>query len=691
MERRQGDRSEDMQSRRQSNTNLARLQLLLSDASSKSNLEGLESACSSLLLECASSSSPVTWTSLWRCYKATKSLSGMISCEAYEALWRAALKASYVTNAVEIFRAMMTQIADQPDVPSPSSPKLLHSDRRCIVKHQRKYSSIISQLLKVKGRGLASRQLAYQLWKELYTTAQASKRFAIDLGGLDAASCRIGLNACVESGKIQEARDLIAQMRATQIKPGHGAYNILIKFYCNRGDMEAAIKVLKEMQSLGLPPDLYTYNTLISGYSKIGDVEKAKAILDNALMTECQPDIRTYSAYLNALAKRGDSRGARDTIESLWLLSEEQTGSLTYPKPNAWSYAGLIEAYLRGGDLAGAESAYAEMKTRGGGIYRSSVVGNLLIQAYLRLGPSGQERAWRVLTDMIAEGVEVGADSYCLFMDSLATSGEEDSAQEVMRLLSKIRAAGIAPDAVQLSTLSKALVRLGRSSEALDVSAEIDACDNAGGADLFAMNQQVFLFTQWGRMDRAEAAAERAALFASSTSLPPPVEAYGALIRGYYKRKELRPLVAAFRKFLSLGGIPNRPMANAVVRLCLLKGDNTTALQAIRAMKLLGVDMDPDRYRAWVMQVQKRTEAWSRRSAEARARGAETQRLFEGHDALDPSLQGNDYLNDTEQNKSRSLRTFNDRIIRESQVGFERLKWFLGLPNAYYRSEWDRE
>lgn len=195
-----------------------------------------------------------------------------------------------------------------------------------------------------------------------------------------------------------------------------------------------------------------------------------------------------------------------------------------------------------------------------------------------------------------------------------------------------------------------------------------------------SMNQAVYLLCQSGDMRKAESAAARAANLALSSGLPPPVEAYGALIKAYFRRKELGPLVTAFREFLSLGGIPHRSMANAVVRLCLLKGDNTTALQAIRAMRLLGVDLDPERYRLWVMQVQKRAEEWKRR-----VKASETTRdqVTDIGGDMRSSEGGEGGLS-----LGKSSKAFNDRLIQESQVGLERLKWFLGLPNTYYKSDY---
>lgn len=261
-------------------------------------------------------------------------------------------------------------------------------------------------------------------------------------------------------------------MREAQLHPGHGSYNILIKFYSHQGDMEGAIKVMHEMQSVGLSPDLFTFNTLISGYARKGDADKAKVVLDRAAEQGLTLDVHTYSAYLTVLARKGDHVAARSIILSMWSLSATA-------RPNAWSYSALIEAHLNGGDLLGAEEAFVELKSKG--LAYPSAVGNLLIQSHLKQGSDGLEKGLRVLSTMISDGIEVRADTYCLFMNHHAISGEERADQEVMKLLGKIRDLRIAPDSVQLSTLAKVLVRLGRSSEAVAVSSEIDACVNSGG------------------------------------------------------------------------------------------------------------------------------------------------------------------------------------------------------------------
>ncbi len=181
-----------------------------------------------------------------------------------------------------------------------------------------------------------------------------------------------------------------------------------------------------------------------------------------------------------------------------------------------------------------------------------------------------------LLGEMSARGLPLGVDTYCLLMDSAASSGEETAVQRVQGLLRAMRAQGLAPDSVQRSTLSKAFVRQGRGAEAIEAASGwwTNTSD-----DQVAKNQMVHLLCHQGRMEQAEAAAESARQAAAATGRPPPVEAYGALIRGYYRRRELGPLLASFRAFLRMGGRPNRKMSNAVVRMCLVNGKLSIAMQ----------------------------------------------------------------------------------------------------------------
>jgi pentatricopeptide repeat protein len=194
------------------------------------------------------------------------------------------MQACYVAQGVEVFRAMI----DAKGFPC-----------------QRSYVTAISTLLKIRRRGLANRTLAYQLWQDLLSRSalppteeqqqmmelQAQQRQRLQqrqLAGshhhhqqaaqqqaaptlqpsqpqaqrqrqqLDVVSMRTGMNACVEVGRIGEARALLQRMREAKLSPGLGAYNILLKYHCRRGAMQEATQLFKVRRYLSAGKQRYS-------------------------------------------------------------------------------------------------------------------------------------------------------------------------------------------------------------------------------------------------------------------------------------------------------------------------------------------------------------------------------------------------------------------------------------------------
>jgi pentatricopeptide repeat protein len=68
----------------------------------------------------------------------------------------------------------------------------------------------------------------------------------------------------------------------------------------------------------------------------------------------------------------------------------------------------------------------------------------------------------------------------------------------------------------------------------------------------------------------------------------PPEEAYLALVQGYGQAGDLSKVLTAIRRFMSLGGRPHRRMLDAVVKMCLNRGDYTAAYKVVRAAVSVG-------------------------------------------------------------------------------------------------------
>lgn len=60
---------------------------------------------------------------------------------------------------------------------------------------------------------------------------------------------------------------------------------------------------------------------------------------------------------------------------------------------------------------------------------------------------------------------------------------------------------------------------------------------------------------------------------------PPPVEAYGALVAGYARLRQVRAAVGAVRRYHGAGGSPDVRMLRALADVCVREGEYKVAMQ----------------------------------------------------------------------------------------------------------------
>eukprot|EP00798_Chlamydomonas_sp_ICE-L_P011512 gene11512-34225_t len=571
------------------------------------------------------------WKDVWECYQLVEAMEIKLERTTYTMIWERAAHDIKLDMAYQVFRRM-GDVHGCPD--------------------QREYVTIISRLLKArKKRGLPHAQLAYECWHELRKAWGPM---------MDEVSWRAGVNACVEVGKLDEALKIIQRMRANNLRPGRGSYNMIIKYHCKSGDMDAARQVLRDRHQNGFYPDLYSFNTLIDGYVQAGDMEMARAVLDRAGYEGLQPDVISFSTYINGCAKTGNLKEARKTLDEMTIIGVT---------PNVYTYSGILESHIKCGDMDGAEEMLQSMHTHGV-VRPNAVMYNALIRAYGKQeNLLGYGHCLRLLQEMKDRNVAPGVDTYSTLMDAAVKGGM--GKESVLDLLVQLKAVGLEPDAVVWTTLMKMHQMQGTQNEAAgpftvmatSMNTYADLKNEAAGplivmatsvntyADSKALNMLVHVYASSGNMEAAEAATIGAARFAHNRGLKPPVESFGALIVGYHRLGQLQPLLTTFRRFLRLGGTPHERMAEVVVKACLRYGDPKTALKAIRAMQLAGVD-----------------DACFERCREL---------VFHHELRLDDG-EGGDSGDDGDGGKGK----------KEDAMWFERLKWFVGLPNKYYEASW---
>ena len=90
------------------------------------------------------------------------------------------------------------------------------------------------------------------------------------------------MNACISVGQLDEARQLLQDMKQQKIVPDVRVFNILLKGYSRRGGVSAISGILQEMTDAGLKPSAVTYNTVIDTYVTAGQLVQARQTCTDA-------------------------------------------------------------------------------------------------------------------------------------------------------------------------------------------------------------------------------------------------------------------------------------------------------------------------------------------------------------------------------------------------------------------------
>lgn len=265
-------------------------------------------------------------------------------------------------------------------------------------------------------------------------------------------------------------------------------------------------------------------------------------------------------------------------------------------------------------------------------------------------------------------GVAPSVDTFNTLMAAAVAAGECPLALDVY---ARLRRAGLRADGLTHTILIQAHGRMGQVAEA---AAAFEALlrDRSAAPDLRAYNALVDALARNGDMAAAERMLSAATEMASKQGLPPPVEAFGAVVAGYSRQVAVAPAVAAVKRFHAAGGSPDAQMLDVLANIAIRAGDYKVAMQAVRALELIGREVDKAKYAALL--------------EDARARQTDAQSM------------------DRPQHNRTWAAYQRRRDARRKNVQLERFKWLLGLPNSYYsdsdsesldefmtRDEWELE
>jgi len=468
---------------------------------------------------------------------------------------------------------------------------------------------------------------AFELWQDL-------KKAELPL---DATALRTGLNACIMYGQMAEAEEIFRQICVSGLDaPDLRTFNLMLKGYARCGDAEKAEVVLQSMQQLQMKPDGWTLSTIVLLYTNAGDLDSAVAAFDRALESGLKDAVApSCTSMLKACADARDGSMAMDVLRKM-----EDAGIRT----NDVHLSAAVGALMSAGDLQGARGLMQSMT--GKGVKLSAAVKNNFIPGAAKLERLELPQALKLLESMEKSDIPANTDTYNILMTACC---KEDQPWGAEALFQKMLLRDISPDVYSYTILMGALADQGELQKALDTFAEMESHPDGLEPDMPALNRLASVLVRMGRVEESKAVLDRLDDMCTRVNMVPSPRGYGAVISGYAAKNNITEAVGTLTRYRSLGGIPDEAMYNDVARVCVGNRDWRRALQVVQVMEQRGHEAD----RAMLVSMIQKLEC-----------------RMEEEDAMQDS-------------ETRPRRIFNE--------GFERFKFWLGLPNTYYNASWEWE
>jgi pentatricopeptide repeat protein len=386
----------------------------------------------------------------------------------------------------------------------------------------------------------------------------------------DRVTFNSAIDAHVRCGDLDTARTIVDAPEYKSLRDAR-TFNILLKGFARRGDVDAAFQVRDEIIAAGLVPNEVTQNTLVDACVRVGDfaaaidlasklapgpgsVQRFKPGRDNQLTI-------ALSRVLSGLADSGNLR------EAIKLLGEmEKRGA----PPNHITYCSLINACMRRKLVPKAHALFSSMQ-QSTGVAPTLEVYNAMIVGLCKVGDEfSVDSAVRILCKMRSSFAErtqhdramVHADSRYDDADGRLSNAEDDALTPQKRHGSvnsgdQATVNNIQPSDLTYNAIIDGLVRFNRACEAEDV-------------------------VKWMRED----------------GVPPTVVTYTTLIKGWSAERNFSEARRVFQAMSTDGILPDRLALNAFINACARSDELGIAEQVLATMETNegASDLSPDVY-----------------------------------------------------------------------------------------------
>lgn len=512
----------------------------------------------------------------------------------------------------------------------------------------------------------------------------------------DTAAYNAALNACANLGDTNRFVQLFDEMPEFGVERDVLTYNIMIKL-CARADRkDLLVFVLETIVEKGIPLCMTTLHSLVAAYVGFGDLETAENIVqamregsrdlcrilrENStqeerdregdgslfvkLLPNCiesgnseppllpkafAPDSRMYTTLMKGYMKAGR---VTDTVRMLEAMRRQDDSA---SHPDHVSYTTVISALVKAGLMDRACQVLAEMTLIG--VPANRVTYNVLLKGYCQqLKIDRAKELLREMTDVT--GIEPDVVSYNILIDGCILV---DDSAGALAFFNEMRARGIGPTKISYTTLMKAFALSGQPKLANKVFDEM-LNDARVKADVIAWNMLIEGYCRLGLIEEAKKIIEKM----KENGFYPDVVTYGSLANGIsLARKpgealllwnEVKERCRGKKEGESSDSSSSTPpplkpdegLLDTLADICVRAAFFRKALEIVACMEEYGIPPNKTKY---------------------------TRIYVEMHSRMFTSKHASRARQDRRSERKRAAEAF---------------KFWLGLPNSYYGSEWRLE
>lgn len=490
----------------------------------------------------------------------------------------------------------------------------------------------------------------------------------------DTAAFNAALSACADAGDCIRFRHLFDQMPAWNAPPDALTYNVLIKMCARAGRKDLVARVLERILSSGLTPCATTFHSLVAAYVGFGDIPTAerivqamrerrtdicllfRAVADDHIISHDQqscvledivkpweqdevpllpkvypPNSRVYTTLMKGYMNAGR---VEDVVAMLRAMRREGETSPA-SRPDHVTYTTVISTLVAAGDMERARAVLEEMGQAG--VAASRVTYNVLIKGYCQQLQAGKAKEL-LAVDMAEAGIQPDVVTYNTLIDGCVLT--DDSAGAVA-LFNEMRERGIAPSAVSYTTLMKAFAASGQPKLAHKVFDEMEK-DPRVAVDRAAWNMLVEAYCRLGLLESAKKVVERM----KARGVQPDVATYGSLAKGIAVARRPGEALLLWEEIKEKEKEVDGEVVEALADVCVRAALFRKALEMVARMEEMGVEPNKAKYKRMYVDLHSRMFT-SKHASQARQ----------------------------------------DRR-RERKRAAEAFKFWLGLPNSYYATDW---